>query len=177
MHLELMRDKAKVFPEVIEPRSVETLRVWHCNYRTLEPLSDLANLRGLVVATYPDSTLDVLSGLNELEYLFVLHMPRIDTIAPIAELNRLKVLRLHTLPSWDASGRTAQIESLDGLAELTQLRHLELFGVRPLDGALSALESCPSLESVRVSKYPKAEVERFRKATGLSDSFAPEPWF
>lgn len=177
MHLELIRDKAKVFPEVKEPLSVETLRLWHCSYRTLEPISDLTGLRGLIVASYPDSTFDPLSGLKDLEYLSVLHMPKIDAIAPISGLSRLRVLRLSTLPGWDASGRTTQVESLEGLARLSHLRHIELFGVLPRDGSLGALEGCLNLESVRVSKYPKAEVERFRRATGLSDAFAPEAWF
>jgi len=172
-----MRDKAKELPAIGEPQSVRTLRVWHCKYRTLEPVARLTGLTGLVVATYPDASLELLAGLEELKYLFLLHVPKIDTIEPIAQLNRLEVLRLHTLPSWDLSGRTTTVKSLDALANLPLLRHVELFGVRPLDCSLRALERGPSLESVRVSKYPKAEVARFRKTTGLPDSFAPEPWF
>jgi hypothetical protein len=98
-------------------------------------------------------------------------------MAPISELSRLKVLRLHTLSSWDASGGTTQVESLDGLGDLAHVRHIELFGIRPHDRSLAALERLPNVASVRVSKYPKAEVERFRRATGLSDAFAPVPWF
>ena len=177
MHLELMRDKAREFPEIGEPQSLRTLRAWHCNYRTLEPVAHLTSLTGLVVATYPDASLELLGGLEELRYLFILHLPKIDSIEPIAHLNRLEVLRLHTLPDWDASGRTTQVESLDPLARLPHLRHVELFGVRPADRSLRSLERSPNLESVRVSKYPKAEVARFQETTGLSDRFAPEPWF
>lgn len=47
--------------------------------------------------------------------------------------------------------------------------------VRPPDKPLRDLEDAPALASVRVSKFPKAEVARFRQATGLIDAFAPAP--
>ena len=70
-----------------------------------------------------------------------------------------------------------EVESLRPLAALPNLRHLELYGVRPGDGSLRALETCTALESVRVSKYEAGEVERFRNVSGASDASAPEPWF
>lgn len=67
-------------------------------------------------------------------------------------------------------GGTSVAETFDRIA-----RYLELFGVRPTDHSLAALESAPALRTVRVSKYPKAEVSRYQSATGIADSFAPEP--
>lgn len=64
MHLELNRDAAKIFPEIDEAGSIETARVWHCNYRTLEPLRAFTNIRALDVATYPDESFEVLAGLE-----------------------------------------------------------------------------------------------------------------
>lgn len=39
MHLELMRNPADDFPEVLAPEGTTTARVWHCRYRSLAPLS------------------------------------------------------------------------------------------------------------------------------------------
>lgn len=90
-------------------------------------------------------------------------------------LKALETLRLETPPSWDASSKTTDVASLEPLATLDRLRHVELFGVVPPDRCLGPLERCRSLTAVRVSHYPKAEVARFYAATGTSSSFAPEP--
>ena len=156
---------------------MKTARLWHCKYRTVAQLAELTLLEGLDVATFPDASLEPLNGLTQLKYLRLLHLPRVTDLSPLTDLRELKVLRLATLPSWDASGKTTEVESLAPLAGLPALRHLELFGVHPRDRTLSALETCPSLASVRVSKYPAQEVERFAEATGPDNAFAPEPWF
>jgi len=54
MHLELMRERSRDFPDVLAPDAVTTARVWHCKYRSLAPVSRLTRLEGLVIATYPD---------------------------------------------------------------------------------------------------------------------------
>lgn len=172
-----MRDTAKGFPRFDAPSEVTTLRAWHCRYRTFDPIAQLENLKGLVVATYPDPTFDPLCGLRTLRYLSVLHAPKVQTLDPLAALANLEVLSIASLPSWDASGRVIEVDSLRPLAGLAKLRHVELFGVRPSDGSLRDLEGCPALQSVRVSKYPSAEVERFRSARRVTDAFAPKPWF
>lgn len=51
----------------------------------------------------------------------------------------------------------------------------KLFGVLPEDETLQALENCPELETLRVSKYRKSETDRFYRVTKLLDSFAPSP--
>lgn len=176
-HLELMRDQSKLFPPVDEPEGIESVRVWHCKYKTLEPISGLRNLRGLAIATFPDDDLRLLSELTALEYLRILHLPKVGDLSPLIGLSRLKVVRFSTLPSWDSSGKTTTVESLEPLAQLPHLENLELFGVTPPKCSLHALEESASLTTVRVSKYPDFEVERFRSATGATDDWAPEPWF
>jgi hypothetical protein len=99
----------------------------------------------------------------------------VQDLAPLARLTQLEALQLATLPSWDASGKKTIVGSLDPLAELPLLKHLELFGVVPQDKSLAALERCPALVSVRVSKYPKAEITRFYATTKLSDRHVPSP--
>jgi hypothetical protein len=141
----------------------------------LAPVAQYLNLRTLVVATYADTDLDAFARLSKLEYLSLMHLPRIADMAPLAQLKHLRTIRLSTLSSWDSSGKVTEVDSLRPLASLPRLAHLELFGVRPPSKSMRDLEDAPSLASVRVSKYPKAKVTRFRQATGLSDAFAPSP--
>lgn len=177
VHIELMRDASNEFPALASPGEVTSLRVWHCKYRSLAELARLRNVEGLVVATYPDATLEPLRHLRSLRYLRLLHLPKVSALDPLAEVVSLEVLSISTLPSWDASGKVTEVESLRPMARLPLLRHLELFGVRPPDRSLRELEVCPSLETLRVSKYPKPEVERFRRVRSVTNDFAPEPWF
>jgi len=173
MHLDLMRDKQKTMPTV--DRSVDSLRVWHCGYRTLKPVGELPQLRKLVIATFPDDSLAFLSALRNLRHLRILHLPKVTDLAPLAELRELRSLSLSTLPSWDSSGRVTEVESLDPLGTLAALEHLELFGVVGRTRSLAAIERCRSLTSARFSKYPKEEVHRFYAATKVSDAHVPEP--
>src|SRR4051812_35241726 len=172
---DLMRDKAKAMPSDPDGAEVRALRVWHCNYGSLAPVVQYPNLTTLVVATYPDADLEPLASLNGLEYLSLLHLPRVTDLAPLAQLTSLRTVRLATLPSWDSSGKVTEVDSLRPLALLPGLAHLELFGVRPASESLRDLEDAKGLISVRVSKYPKAEVARFRDVTGATDDFAPSP--
>lgn len=99
----------------------------------------------------------------------------VNGTSPLAQLTRLRTVRLATLPSWDSSGKVTEVESLRPLVMLPELTHLELFGVRPESKSLSELEDAPGLTSVRVSRYPEAEVTRFRTVTGVADAYAPSP--
>lgn len=170
-----MRDSATTFPSDAVPTDTTALRVWFCKYQDLGAIASVTSLRVLVVAGYPNATLEPIASLGALEYLSLVHLPKVTDLGPLESLSSLRVLRLQTLPSWDSSGKVTEVSSLAPLAKLGDLRHLELFGVRPTSRSLAELEACPSLESVRVSKYPNAEVLRFRAATEVSDAFAPGP--
>jgi hypothetical protein len=132
-------------------------------------------LETLVVATYPEADLSPVTHLTRLRYLSIVHLPKVSDLAPLAHLESLTTVRLATLPSWDTSGRTTVVDSLEPLAALPNLQHLELFGVLPKDGLLRELEGSNSLRTVRVSKFPSDETTRFYRATGYSDAFAPQP--
>jgi Leucine-rich repeat (LRR) protein len=175
MIAEYMRDGARSLPAHPSPLQVTAIRIWHCKYKSLSGLSNYENLKTLVIATYPDTDLEPLASLSNLDYLSITHLPNVSDLAPLGHLQRLSTIRLSTLPSWDSSGKQTTVHSLEPLAELPALTHLELFGVLPEDGSLQALENCRALESIRVSKYPPLEVDRFYRKTGLADSFAPSP--
>jgi hypothetical protein len=175
MIADYVRDEARAFPEHPDPAEVTAVRVWHCQYKSLASLSAFIHLKTLVIATYPDADLTPLIGLRRLEYLSIMHAPKVSDLGPLRHLKGLKTIRLSTLPSWDSSGKTTIVRSLAPLAELPSLSHVELFGVLPEDGTLHALENCPTLETVRVSRYRKSEISRFYRVTELQDSFAPSP--
>jgi hypothetical protein len=177
MHLVLLRDEGGQFPRVQDQGTVRTLRVWHCKYRTLAPITSFRALEGLEIATYPDETFELVAELEHLRYLRVLHLPRVTDLGPLSALRSLVTLRLATLPSWDTSDTKSIVRSLAPLAELPALQHLELLGVVPEDRSLAPLEHCESLRSGRFSQFPKREVERFYVKTTVANAFAPPPEF
>ena len=174
-HLELMRLDAREFPETFEPTRMRTARIWHCKFKSLSRIEDLRELRELAVATYPDDSLESIGKLMSLEYLSILHLPKVVDLWPLAALSKLSTLSLSTLPSWDSSGKVSVVSSLRPLAELPNLRHLELFGVVNPEKSLVDLEVCRTLKSARFSKYPKAEIERYYRATGTLSAWNPQP--
>lgn len=170
-----MRDPAKEFPSLAAPAAVTALRIWFCKYRTLRPMADLTSLQTLVIAGYPDPDFTPLRTLTHLAYVSVLDFARVTDLTPLAGLHSVRTLRLHSPPSWDASGRVIEVDSLAPIADLPRLEHLELFGVRPSSGSLAELEAAPSLRTVPVSRYSTSEVARYRRATGVASNFAPAP--
>jgi hypothetical protein len=177
VHLELMRDPSRIFPQVADPDSVHSAKVWFCKYRSLGSLAELCNLEELVIAGFPDESFEFLARLEKLRFLSVMHMPKIFDIAPLARLTQLTSLSLSTLPSWDTSQKTTTIQSLEPLAAIPGLAHLELFGVCPPDKLLAPLEKCRRLETVRISQYPQAETSRFYAATNVDNRFNAVPTF
>jgi hypothetical protein len=177
MHLDLMRDTATAFPEVNYQAEIKTLRVWHCKYKSLQALAGFINLEELVIATFPDKSLDMLISLGNLRYLSIIHMPKVTKLDALSELKNVESLSLATSPAWDASGKCTIISSLEPLTIMKSLKHLELLGVCPADKSLAILEQCKNLQSARFSQYPKNEIERFYLATNVSNQFNPKPSF
>jgi hypothetical protein len=167
IQITLAGDKQATMPP-IDPK-VEILTVWHCRYRTLRPIQALRRLTDLIIASYPDDTLEFLSSLKHLRDLRIMHLPHVRDLSPLAELRQLETLGLATLPSWDASGRVTEVRSLAPLARMRGLKYLALFGVVPKGRSLAAIARCPKLVTARLSKYPKAEMRRFYERTGISD--------
>jgi len=164
IHLDLVRDAAKVFPVPEEPGAITSLRVWHCKYQSLRDLALLDNLTSLEIATYPDATFEPIETLIRLERLRVLHLPRIADLSPLRALRRLESLSLATLPSWDTSGQVTEVDTLEPLVDLPALADLELFGVVPRCRSVDDLLRMPNLRRAAISKYPKGELERLVSA-------------
>jgi hypothetical protein len=160
MNLELIRDEARVFPDVPEPLTITSAKVWHCRYVSLAPLGSMLNLRRLEIATYPDPSLDPLTPLRLLEELHIHHMPGIRELWPLASLENLRVLTLQTTPGWDPSGKVTDVLSLAPLAALPRLEELELHGVVPRGRTATDLFESRSLRRVRLSKFRRGEEEK-----------------
>jgi hypothetical protein len=125
----------------------------------------------LTVATYPDATLAALAGLEHLRHLALLHFPRVTDLGPLARLKKLETLSLATLPSWDASRRRIEVQSLEPLATLPFLEAVELFGVVNPDRTLADLAANRAIKTARFSGYPKEEVGKFYALTGARSEF------
>jgi hypothetical protein len=171
----LLRDSALTFPSSPMDVSIESLRIWHCKYRSVQRLTDFSKLAILEIASYPDDTLDAIGELRQLRYLRILHLPKVSSLAPLGNLRKLRTLALETTPGWDSSNRVTEVESLEPLSRLPMLEHLALLGIRPRDRSLRPLQASGSLRSVRVHKYPPEEVVRFFRETGWKDVHVPEP--
>jgi hypothetical protein len=140
-------------------------------------LAELHNFEELAIAGFPDESFEFLARLEKLRLLSVLHMPKIFDIAPLAKLMQLTSLSLSTLLSWDASGKTTTIQSLEPLAAIPELAHLELLGGCPPDKLLGRLEKCRRPQTARISQYSRAETSRFYAATNVENRFNAAPSF
>jgi len=170
-----MRKKDKELEAFANSECFTSARIWHCKYKSLEPISDLVNLTTLVIAAFPDTNLEFLTNLKSLKYLRILHLPKVTSVSALAKLTSIESLSLATLPSWDSSGKVTIIDSLNPISLISNLKHIELFGVHPESKKLSGLEACTSLKSGRFTKYPKTEIERFVSKMGITQDSVPEP--
>lgn len=168
-----MRDSAPTFPILKNKEQIRFMRIWHCKYKTLQPIADLLNLEELVIATFPDRTLEALGSMPKLSYLSILHMPKIKNLQELSDLSSLETLSLATSPSWDASGKCTIVESLEPIAAIANLKHLQLFGVCPPNKSLAALGKLKNLRTARFSQYPQTEIDRFFSHTGIMDKSNP----
>ena len=173
MQIKFMRSPEREMPVVAAAGDVTSMIVWHCKFATLRSLASFTNLRALKIATYPDASLEPLLGLNHLEWLSVVHLPKVNDLEPLTMLSKLVSLELATLPSWDASRKRQVVKSLHPLGRIPRLAHLALFGVIPEDKSLAPLEAISSLRTARVSGYPAKEMKRFYETTSLANDHVP----
>jgi hypothetical protein len=173
VHLDILGHDVKAFPAVDDPAAVTSVKLWKCKL-SASPVRRFENLQGLEILNLTDASLDLLAGLARLRHLTIIHLPKVPDLQPLRRLGSLEVLRLHTLPSWDSSGKRTVVPSIEPIAALPSLRHLELFSVVPEDRSLAPLELCRTLVTARFQGFPKREVARFEAATGLANDFAPK---
>ena len=160
-------------PVVPNAGEVTSLILWHCKFSTLEAIASFTKLKALKVASYPDATLEPLRKLKDLEWLSILHLPRVNDLEPLSGLRKLTALELATQPSWDTSGKRQVVKTLDPLAQLPRLAYLALLGVVPENRSLEVLEASSSLLTARFSGFPAIEAERFYSVSAVENSHVP----
>lgn len=177
MLLDFMKDTEKAFPKAENPSEVTGLRIWNCKYKSFKDIAEFENLEELVIASFPDESFEMLKPLRKLRYLSVLHMPNVSSLETLSTLKNVESLSLSTSPSWDSSGKSTIVESLDAIQGMNALKHLELFGVRPANKSLESLYNVKGLRSARFSQYPKKAVDEFYSITGAVNQFNPKSSF
>jgi hypothetical protein len=97
------------------------------------------------------TTLDGLEGLGQIRKLVVPYFPKIRDLSPIGALSQLTTLLLSTPPSYDASRKCFEVESLDPLARLGRVEELTMRGVVPLRGRLEPLHGLKQLRQLAIT--------------------------
>ena len=172
---DLVRDTEKQLPDI--PIDTQKLRIWYCKYRTLEAVRRLPLINELVIAGMPDADINYLSQLKHLKHLSIVGLAKVKNIDFLNSLVKLESLSLSTPPSWDASSRKIILDSINPIASLPQLLHLELFGVMDERRSLEALRHCPKLLTARFSQYPTQTVDEFYQVTGTNNQANPPGHF
>ena len=166
--IDLMRRREKIFPISEVALDTESLRIWFCKYRSLSVLSEYTFIRQLVVAGVPDNNLHFLSGMQNLEYLRILDIPKVEELEVLADLKRLKCLSLATCPSWDSQKKYTIVDSISPIVSAGGITHLELLGVKPRSGSIDYLANLKNLKSLRLSGFSAGEVGLFKGMSGVS---------
>jgi len=128
-------------------------------FASLAPLRELPHLDALELDDPP--TLSGLENLTGLKCLVLRHFRRIKSLAPVASLPGLRAISMSTIPSWDASRRCPEVESLEALSNLANLESLCLMGVKPLDSRLDPLQRLTSLKYLHISHVFQFQLEDY----------------
>jgi hypothetical protein len=99
--------------------------------------------------------------LSQVRELRLLHIPKVHSLKPLAALQDLQVLVIATPPSWDASRRCIEVESLAPLGRLTNLVRLDLCGVLPLDRTLAPIQELVGLRYLLISHVFAFRIEDY----------------
>jgi hypothetical protein len=116
---------------------------------SLDGLAALPQLQNLHLVD--PGTLEGLEQLQRLVSLTVYCFPKIHSLTPIGSLSNLRTLYVSTPPSYDASRKCHDVESLDPLGRLSHLEALTLRGVLPREGRLSALHVLTGLKQLAIT--------------------------
>ena len=126
---------------------------------SLAPLCKLSGLEFLELDDPP--TIAGIEGLISLKCLVLRHFRRITNLAPLSCLSNLRAVSMSTIPSWDASRRCLEIDSLEPLRKLINLESLRLMGIKPLDRRLDPLRDLTNLKYLHISHEFQFQLEDY----------------
>ena len=128
-------------------------------FSSLAPLGALLQLTALELDDPPSLT--GLESLGGLECLVLRHFRRVKNLSAVASLSALRAISMSTIPSWDASRRCLEVESLEPLSRLERLESLSLMGVSPLDRRLDWLQQLTTLKYLHISHVFQFQLEDY----------------
>jgi hypothetical protein len=175
MYLEFLKKTEPTFPEAASPEEVTAIKVWLCKYKSLANIKACRHLKTLVINGLPEEDPSWIGELTQLEYLWIQNPSKVKSLDFISQLKKLRTLSLSTPPSWDASKKFIEIQSLEPISSLENLNNLELFGVCAPSRSLEALKKCRALARARFNGYPQTVTDDFYNTTNVINEFAPEP--
>ena len=142
----------------------------------------MPNLRGLYIKWSNVTSIDPMSGLEDLRYLHLGSSTKVRSIEVLAKLSRLKWLGLENLklirdvePIGDLAGleglvlggsiwTTWRLRSLEPLSRLRSLQYLSLLNLRSDDKTLAPLFSMSRLETFETARWwDRGEIETIRR--------------
>jgi len=97
------------------------------------------------------NSLQGIEGLSQVRELVLIHIPKVHSLEPLAALRDLRILTISTPPSWDASRKCHEVDSLDPLRSLNNLLSLSLCGIKPIHGRLRPLHQMVGLRALSIS--------------------------
>jgi hypothetical protein len=128
---------------------------------SLDGLADLPHLQDLHLVD--PGTLEGLEELQRLVSMTVYHFPKIHSLTPIGSLTNLKTLLASTPPSYDASRKCHNVESLSAIGRLSHLEALTLRGVLPGEGRLDALRALKGLKQLGITHVYAFSLEDYAR--------------
>jgi len=144
----------------------------------LRALADVPWIRHLTLND--PTTLDGLRSLRQIRKLDLYDVPQVRDLSPIGALRELTSLRLSTPPSYDASRKCFEVESLDALAHLGRLEELTMRGVVPLRGRLEPLHALTQLRRIEITHvycFGLEDYARLARALANTEGHCLQPFF
>jgi len=123
------------------------------------PLCELSGLESLELDDPP--TISGMERLPSLKCLVLRHFRRVKSLAPLSALSNLRAISMSTIPSWDASRRCLEVDSLEPLRKLINLESLSLMGIEPLDRRLDPLHDLTNLKYLHISHEFQFQLEDY----------------
>ncbi len=140
------KEKAADRPEIMTAVVLDMTTVGNTD---LSFLRDNKQLRVLFLSEV--HALRGIEHLTQVRDLVLYHLPKVQSLEPLAALRDLQFLTISTPASWDASRKCIEVDSLEPLRSLRGLISLDLCGVLPSEGGLRPLWELTKLQRLEIS--------------------------
>ncbi len=165
MKYQLIRSKDTKGLLIPEAHLITELKIWYSSINDWEILSKFQNLVSLEIAGYDSDSLEPISKLIGLKTLRLLHFPKLQDISKITCNINIENLSLESLPSYDASNKYLEIDSLKPVSSLSKMMKFKMYGVKTKDSSLEFLVKCTKLIDIEIGKgFNLSEYNKIRSA-------------